>query len=231
MGIVNHGTVNGQILQQESSGTATQLVPDTLGSVARARSASGSILYSVTYWPFGEVRTESGTNPAPFGFVGTLGYYRESPTKMYVRARMYDAARTAWTTVDPYWPGQKAYGYVNQVPTKMTDLIGRSPGYGNYFDPRNRPGTPVEDIDKYYQTHNNCMASVWDWINPCKAFQCDCALAWCVANAKCKPFDFGCLIAKNSIGLYATAACIARTPPPPLLLLCLCLVKTPTSSD
>jgi len=42
----------------------------------------------------------------------------------YVRARYYLANVGRWLTVDPLWPGQKSYGYVNSSPNRAVDPSG-----------------------------------------------------------------------------------------------------------
>ncbi|MER3496653.1 MAG: hypothetical protein C4320_07705, partial [Armatimonadota bacterium] len=74
---VRYATVNGHSIQENRGGAVTRYVADTLGSVIQTRDAAGVQISSTEYWPFGEVRTSSGTNPSPWGFVGTLGYYKE----------------------------------------------------------------------------------------------------------------------------------------------------------
>jgi hypothetical protein len=39
---------------------------------------TGAQTSSTTYWPYGEVRTQTGTNPSPFGFCGVWGYYTQA---------------------------------------------------------------------------------------------------------------------------------------------------------
>ncbi len=73
---VVYATVNGCLVQENRGGVVTRHVADTLGSVIQTRDAAGNQTSSTTYWPFGEVRTQTGTNPSPWGFCGTLGYFK-----------------------------------------------------------------------------------------------------------------------------------------------------------
>ncbi len=122
---VVYATVNGRMVQENRGGTITKYVADTLGSVIQTRNASGIQTSSTTYWPYGEVRTSSGTNPSPWGFCGIWGYLTDAATRLYVRARNYRADLSRWNTLDPLWPDESAYGYVNNGPVDQNDPSGR----------------------------------------------------------------------------------------------------------
>jgi len=62
---VTYPTVAGQILYENRGGVETDFVPDPLSSVIACRNSSGTTTYTAKYWPYGEVRTETGTNPSP----------------------------------------------------------------------------------------------------------------------------------------------------------------------
>ncbi|MBX3095995.1 MAG: hypothetical protein KF812_03960 [Fimbriimonadaceae bacterium] len=130
---VTYATVNGRMVQENRGGTVTRYVADTLGSVIKTTDASGNVTSTTKCWPFGEVRTSTGTNPSPWGFVGTLGYFRDTLTMLFVQARTYRADLSRWMTVDPLWPEETAYGYCNESPV----LIGDASGLGKahkFFD-------------------------------------------------------------------------------------------------
>jgi RHS repeat-associated protein len=124
---VVYATVNGRLVQEKRGGNVTRYVADTLGSVIQTRDASGNQTSSTTYWPFGEVRTSSGTNPSPWGFCGTLGYFKDTLTRMYVRLRMFRPDLSRWLSPDPYWPNQRAYEYALNAPVGISDPSGLRP--------------------------------------------------------------------------------------------------------
>ncbi len=104
MPVVNYTTVNGRILHEDRGGVKTLFMPDTLGNVIETRNMdTGAQTSSTTYWPYGEVRTQTGTNPSPFGFCGVWGYYTQAGQPTYVRARYYRPNLGRWQTVDPLW--------------------------------------------------------------------------------------------------------------------------------
>jgi len=85
---VHYTNFDGRLLHENRGGTIAPYVPDTLGSVAAVLPSSSLSPFQATYWPYGEVNTSSGTNPSPWAFVGTLGYYVDiSNVSTYVRAR------------------------------------------------------------------------------------------------------------------------------------------------
>lgn len=68
--------VNGQILSESRGGTVSHFVPDPLGSVVMVRDTSGNTVYEAEYDPFGNIQSETGTNPSLLGFVVNLGCQR-----------------------------------------------------------------------------------------------------------------------------------------------------------
>lgn len=105
------------------SGAVNHFLRDPLGSVIRVLQ-SGKSLYEAAYWPYGEVRTETGDRPS-FGFVGTLGYMWDFTSLLYVRARHLRSDLGRWLTVDPLWPEEPQYGYATGNPTTWTDPEGK----------------------------------------------------------------------------------------------------------
>ena len=62
---VRYSTVNGTLAYENRGGVETEFVPDPLGSVIACRNALGTTTYTAKYGPYGEVRTETGTNASP----------------------------------------------------------------------------------------------------------------------------------------------------------------------
>lgn len=124
---VVYATVNGRLVQENRGGNITRYVADTLGSVIQTRDASGNQTSSTIYWPFGEVRTSSGTNPSPWGFCGIWGYYTDSPERIYILERIYLAHASRWLSVDSLWPEESAYGYAYGDPIRFFDPTGCAP--------------------------------------------------------------------------------------------------------
>jgi RHS repeat-associated protein len=176
-------TVNGRILRQNKDGVVHNFVSDPLGSVVMVRDTSGNTVYEAEYDPYGNVQSETGTNPSSLGYVGTLGYIKDSATSMYVRARYLLNNLGRWLTKDPLWPSEAGYVYAGSEPTVMADPSGAKPGcdartadycktakewgYKNYgFNCFCRVSNMICDFIKWKGNKNHCQ--VWaDCINKC----------------------------------------------------------------
>jgi RHS repeat-associated protein len=122
---VYYPTVAGEIVSENRNGVESFYTPDTNGNTMRLRNVNGTVTDEWTYWPYGEVRTRTGTTPTPFTFGGVVGYYAEQlGNKFYVRARYLQTFLARWLTVDPLWPREEAYGYVQSAPTWNIDPSG-----------------------------------------------------------------------------------------------------------
>jgi RHS repeat-associated protein len=121
---VVYRTVNGRILGHKA-GVASEYLLDPLGSVIGTSNSAGVVSNRTTYWPFGEVRTGGVSSVTPFGFCGGWGYYTDSSGSLYVRARYYRPSLTRWQTVDPLWPDESAFAYVDSFPTYAADPTGQ----------------------------------------------------------------------------------------------------------
>jgi RHS repeat-associated protein len=121
---VTYVTVHGRLREETRGGVTTRYLGDTLGSVIKTTDTSGNVTSTTTYWPFGEVRSQTGTNPSPWGFCGVWGYLTDAVSRKYVRARHYRADMSRWLSVDPLWPRQSAYKYASSSPILMIDFTG-----------------------------------------------------------------------------------------------------------
>ena len=124
---VSYATFNGVLVYENRGGVETEYTSDTLGNLIECHGPDGVSTYTADYWPYGEVRTSTGTNPSNWGFVGLLGYYTDALNFLYVRARYYRPNLTRWQTVDPLWPRQLAYAYSKAEPVKYSDPSGLDP--------------------------------------------------------------------------------------------------------
>lgn len=122
---VKYATVNGVLVEEDRDGVVTTYVSDTNSNVIQTRNAAGILTSETTYWPFGEVRTSTGTNPSPWGFGGAFGYYRDGLNRFYIRARTLRCDLSRWMTCDPLWPEEEAFGYVSANPVSQIDPSGK----------------------------------------------------------------------------------------------------------
>ncbi|ARU44306.1 hypothetical protein CCB81_09170 [Armatimonadetes bacterium Uphvl-Ar2] len=121
---VTYVTVHGKLREETRGGVTTRYLGDTLGNVIKTTDDSGNVTSETTYWPFGEVRTQTGTNPSPWGFCGVWGYLTDAVSRMYVRARHYRADTSRWLTVDHYWPFEQPFQYCSNRPVQYVDYLG-----------------------------------------------------------------------------------------------------------
>jgi RHS repeat-associated protein len=126
MSWTTYTTVNGQILHQDKDGVGTHLIPDTLGNIIATIDEAGTVTSQTEYLPYGEVESQTGPSPTPFGFVGAWGYYNDSDSTTYIRARTYSPVMAAWVTSDPLWPEEEAFGYVTANPIVWFDPTGQN---------------------------------------------------------------------------------------------------------
>ena len=142
-------TLDGVILSERENGVTKTYVSDPQGSVIGVLDESGNELYSATYWPYGEIRTETGTRPA-FGFLGALGYMRDFMQLLYVRARYLRTDLGRWMTVDPLWPGEPAYGYARNAPVTLTDQSGMGTQVEIIGHPDDKEGLILEISGRHF---------------------------------------------------------------------------------
>src|SRR5262249_41188598 len=93
--------LDGEVLAEKRGGARHALVPDPLGSTVALLDSSQAITDTFAYWPYGEERSRTGTTATPFRFVGTLGYFRDAPARIYARARYLRSTVGRWLTPDP----------------------------------------------------------------------------------------------------------------------------------
>ena len=88
--------IDGEVIAQERGGVRHQLVPDPVGSTIALYDDSGNKTDTFSYWPYGESAGRTGTTIAKFQYVGSFGYYQDSSTLNYVRARYLDNGKGRW---------------------------------------------------------------------------------------------------------------------------------------
>jgi len=122
---VAYTTINGEIVLEKRNGVPSDYIPDALGSTIALLSGTHQITDSWTYWPNGQVRARTGTNPTPHTFCGTVGYHSDIVDDFtYVRARDLRVSLARWQAVDPLWPDLRPYSYVGSNPTTFPDPSG-----------------------------------------------------------------------------------------------------------
>lgn len=137
MPVTNFYTVDGQIIGYKDGGGRKDYLTDNLGSVTAEVDQTGAIkTFDGRYKPYGSELFSNGTRDK-FGWIGTWGYRetRLAASSLYVRARHYSIITGSWTTMDPIWPGEPSYRYVNSW------IL-------NHVDPSGLQGLPKSIWDK-----------------------------------------------------------------------------------
>jgi len=164
VGVTNYYSVDGEIYgERAGTGARTDYQRDALGSVTGTTDSAGAVVNTYRHKPYGSQLAKTGTGPDPkFLWVGTIGA-RETGlahSSHYIRARHYAQEEGNWTTVDPLWPREPAYGYVNSSPANFIDPQGlqgselQDPGIVNRpgppppWFPTGRPSGPTIIIDR-----------------------------------------------------------------------------------
>lgn len=127
MGTVRYTVVEGEVLSENRNGVKRDYVPDPLGSTVALLDNTQTKTDTFTYWPYGEEASRTGTTATPFRYVGTQGYYRDSSSRTYVRARYLNTAQGRWMTQDPIgFRGRdwNVYNYSHNRPTVLVDYTG-----------------------------------------------------------------------------------------------------------
>jgi RHS repeat-associated protein len=135
-------TMNGQMMAYDSGGVTKDFLTDHLGSIIAEVDQDENVTYQARYSAFGKPTSSTGTG-CGFGWIGSYGYRETGLPHMshYVRARHYSQVTGNWSTVDPLWPGESAYGYVGGRASAVFDASGlQGQGIiGKYeWDPRPR---------------------------------------------------------------------------------------------
>jgi RHS repeat-associated protein len=118
-------TMNGQMMATDSGGVTKDFLTDHLGSVIAEVDQDENVTYRARYSALGQATSSTGTG-CGFGWVGSYGYRETGLPHMshYVRARHYSYITGGWSTVDPLWPEESAYGYVGGRSTAFIDPSG-----------------------------------------------------------------------------------------------------------
>ena len=110
-----------------SGGTASYYHFDGSGNTAQITGATGTVLNSYAFLPFGEKVSSSETVSNPFTYVGQYGVRDEGNSLYFMRSRWYDPALGRFTGPDPLGIGGRdanLYRYVNNRPIGMIDPWG-----------------------------------------------------------------------------------------------------------
>ena len=129
MGVTNYYTIDGQMIGYKDANGRKDFLTDNLGSVTAEIDQTGTNrTFDGRYRPYGNSLWSTGTRGS-FGWVGTWGYRGTglNTSTHYMSARHYSQASGSWTSVDPYWPKESAFPYVNGRVAFEIDPSGTGP--------------------------------------------------------------------------------------------------------
>jgi RHS repeat-associated protein len=118
-------------IEQITSGSATYLHHDQLGSIRVLTSSTGAVTGTYRFGPNGAVWGHTGTATSKMGFAGQLRMATEHQL-IYLRARTYDPATAQFLSVDPMVGATgEPYGYAAENPVNLVDPSGLEPNDGS----------------------------------------------------------------------------------------------------
>jgi RHS repeat-associated protein len=144
---------DGLPVEQINTNTPTYYTHDQLGSTRLLTDASGAVLASYTYDPYGNLTGTTGSATNPFGYAGQ--YTDAESGLIYLQARYYDPATGQFMTSDPLVAiTGAAYTYVGDNPLNGTDPTGLDPTLG-------------QTVSSWYQAASTTVTSA---VQTCSTF-------------------------------------------------------------
>lgn len=119
-----YSVIDGEIIAEKRDGVRKMYMPDPLGSTRALLDSSQTKTDTMNYWPYGEIRTRTGSTETPFLYAGLQGYFSDSTSLVYARARELSIRWARWTCKDPYFPLRRAFAYAGNNPVSFADPTG-----------------------------------------------------------------------------------------------------------
>ncbi len=184
--------LQGEIVSEIRNGTERDYVPDGLGSTVAMLDSAQQKTDSFLYWPYGELRSRTGSTPTPFQFGGTMGYSRISATLQYIRARHLAPSLARWLTLDSFQLEPNRYSYAQGNPASAVDPTGQFTMSDRCKGRKGRPKGEGEKVyERWCEKWGKLDARRLDAVNRCviqgNGQDCDrltrdhvkCLLDWC----------------------------------------------------
>ena len=111
MPTVRYTVAEGEVLSEKRSGTRHFYRSDASGSVVSLYDSAQAKTDSFTYWPYGEVRTSSGSTGTRYKFLGAILGRTQFDGSVYFIERVFQPSNARWMTLSPYWPRVISYQF------------------------------------------------------------------------------------------------------------------------
>ena len=162
------------MIAEKRSGTRRYYSHDAQGHTVALYDGSQTKTDTFTYWPYGEIRTPSGSTPTKYKYLGAWSCRTQIDGSVKTReVRELETKDGRFRTVDPLWPAQRIYAYGESSPLSNVDGSG-------YFWIRFHGCTPAE-FDRLVDIFNNTLEGAID------------ALAECIEESGCNASTPPCL--------------------------------------
>ena len=181
--------LEGEVVGHVKGSEKRDYIVDPLGSVVAYLNSSQTLTDQFEYWPYGEMVAEVEAGTEPFLWVGSLGYFRESDLRTYIRAREYRQDLGSWMQLDPLWPTRPAFQFV--WPKRRT-LRARTMRGGRRSPLEQIEGSSYKDViptffpsdDLVFRYGNYCGKENVDF-RACRSDPIDCVDAACQEHDDC----------------------------------------------
>lgn len=149
MATVRYTVLNGRMIAEKRGGVRRYYSHDALGHTVAMYDNTQTKADTFTYWPYGEVRTSTGTTPTKYKTMGAWGCRTQVDGSVKpLRDRELATSDGRFRTVDMAWPKQAPYRYAHSAPLNFVDMTGLKPWWSSgvfvreYPDPLIGPPLP-----------------------------------------------------------------------------------------
>lgn len=130
MASVRYTNAHGRVIAEQHGASRRFLKCDPQGNVLGLYDNNQTLTDSFTYWPYGEVRTQTNPFGTKLKFSGGLGCRTTLDGRIYMRARTLQPKYGRWLTVDPLWPDEASFVFAQCSPMSKIDPSGTQAGKG-----------------------------------------------------------------------------------------------------
>jgi len=198
-------------MSENRGGAERDYIPDALGNTIALMDSAGTKTDTFSYFPFGNVASRTGTTATPFKWNGGSGYYQDSASRTYVRARTMYTSLARWSKQDPIgFKGRdyNLYRYVLNMVMTAVDPSGLSTPHG------------CDCAKSWGPNWENCDADTFKWCSTKVCKGPNCVKSCCKPKGQpagasiCVPKSGDCSAAKGYVPGKPTPS-PGATPAPP----------------